>query len=147
MRQFAILYLDLDGFKAVNDSLGHGAGDALLLEIAGRLRACVRPQDTVARMGGDEFALLLDDAGSIEDIERTALRIQEAVGRPILLEGTKARVTASIGIDLVEEDGAPAEEMLRRADVAMYRAKARGKGRHEMYCCGISLPQSAEPQR
>jgi len=139
-RHFAILYLDLDGFKAVNDSLGHGAGDALLLEVAARLRGCVRPQDTVARMGGDEFALLLDDAGSIEDIERTAQRIQEAVCRPLLLEGAEAQVTASIGIDVVEEAGAAPDEMLRRADVAMYRAKARGKRRHEVYRCGMSLP-------
>jgi diguanylate cyclase (GGDEF)-like protein/PAS domain S-box-containing protein len=142
LRQFAIVYLDLDGFKEVNDSLGHGAGDALLMEIAARLRGCVKPQDTVARMGGDEFALLLDTAGSMEDIERTALRIQEAVSRPVVLDSVEVRVTASIGIELVEEDGVSPEETLRRADVAMYRAKARGKGRHEMYCCGMSLPKS-----
>ena len=125
----------------MNDSLGHGAGDALLLEMAWRLRGCVRPQDTVARLGGDEFALLLDDVGSVEDIERTAARIQEAVCRMVLLENGEVRVSASIGIHVVEEDCAASEEMLRRADVAMYRAKARGKGCHEFFHYGMSLPK------
>jgi Amt family ammonium transporter len=128
-RSFAIFFLDLDGFKQVNDELGHAAGDAVLLEVADRLRQCVRPQDTVARFGGDEFALLVDETGAEDEIDKVAVRLQEEVCRVIRLPGGEARVSASIGIALAHDAYADAAAMLRDADTAMYRAKHSGKGR------------------
>jgi Amt family ammonium transporter len=127
-RSFAIFFLDLDGFKLVNDELGHAAGDAVLLEIADRLRLCVRPQDTVARFGGDEFALLVDETGAEDQIEHVAMRLHEEVGRVIRLPDAEARVSASIGIALAHDSYADAAAMLRDADRAMYQAKHAGKG-------------------
>jgi diguanylate cyclase (GGDEF)-like protein/PAS domain S-box-containing protein len=127
-RSFAIFFLDLDGFKQVNDELGHAAGDAVLFEIANRLRECVRPQDTVARFGGDEFALLVDETGAEDEMERVALRLQEEVGRGIRLPGAEAHVSASIGIALAHIGYADADAMLRDADRMMYRAKHAGRG-------------------
>jgi diguanylate cyclase (GGDEF)-like protein len=129
-RSFAIFFLDLDGFKQVNDELGHAAGDAVLLEVADRLRLCVRPQDTVARFGGDEFALLVDETGAEDQMENVAIRLQEEVSRAIRLQGAEARVSASIGIALAHDSYADAAAMLRDADLAMYRAKNAGKGRY-----------------
>jgi len=146
-RRFAIMFLDLDGFKAVNDTLGHGAGDALLVKVAVRLRECVRPEDTVARLGGDEFAVLLEDAGSVWDVEQVAARIRAAVGRPMGLRSGTARVGVSLGFEIVEDHAGTAEETLHKADVAMYRAKAAGKkvrgkgeGCLEVIEGGMSLP-------
>ena len=132
-RGFAVFFVDLDGFKQVNDELGHAAGDAVLVEIADRLRQCVRPQDTVARLGGDEFALLVDETGAEEEMQRVALRLQEEVCRPIRLRSAEARVSASIGIALAHDSFADAGAMLRAADAAMYRAKNTGQGR---FCIG-----------
>lgn len=132
-RQFATIFLDLDGFKSVNDRLGHAAGDRLLVEIAARLVGCLRPQDTVARFGGDEFAMLLDESGGLEEIHRIAGRIQEEVQRPILLDGVAARVAASIGVALGTSEYTSGEEILRRADQAMYQAKSAGKARHVVF--------------
>ena len=132
-RSFAIFFLDLDGFKQVNDELGHGAGDAVLLEVADRLRECVRPQDTVARFGGDEFALLVDETGAEDEMQKVAMRLQEEVSRVVLLPGAEARVSASIGIALAHEAYADAAAMLRDADLAMYKAKRSGKGQ---FCLG-----------
>ncbi len=128
-RSFAIFFLDLDGFKQVNDELGHAAGDAVLLEVADRLRLCVRPQDTVARFGGDEFALLVDETGAEDQMENVAIRLQEEVSRVIRLPEADARVSASIGIALAHDSYADAATMLRDADMAMYQAKHEGKGR------------------
>jgi len=129
-RSFAIFFIDLDGFKQVNDELGHAGGDAVLLEVAERLRRCVRPQDTVARFGGDEFALLLDETGSEYELERVATRLQAEIGRVILLEHSEARVAASIGIAMANPGYADADAMLRDADLAMYEAKKAGKARY-----------------
>src|SRR5947208_14377531 len=96
--QFAVLFIDSDNFKAVNDSLGHAAGDRLLTEIATRLRTCVRPHDVVARLGGDEFTLLLEEITGLPDGERAARRIQDALAVPVSLEGQEIVATASIGI-------------------------------------------------
>ncbi len=134
-RSFAIFFLDLDGFKQVNDVLGHAAGDAVLLEIADRLRLCVRPQDTVARFGGDEFALLVDETGVEDEMEKVAMRLQDEVCRVIRLQGAEARVSASIGIALAHGSYADAAAMLRDADLAMYEAKHAGKGRFS-FCDG-----------
>jgi Amt family ammonium transporter len=129
-RGFAIIFLDLDGFKKVNDTLGHAAGDKLLLVVADRLTKCLRPQDGVARFGGDEFALLLDESGTETDVQAVAARIQAEMAQPIGIDGEEARVSASMGIVIAEASYATAEEMLQDADAAMYRAKVDGGARH-----------------
>jgi diguanylate cyclase (GGDEF)-like protein/PAS domain S-box-containing protein len=132
-RRFAVLFLDLDGFKEVNDSLGHEAGDALLVTTARRLQLCLRPQDTVARLGGDEFAMLLDEVGEGEDAALVAARIQVELKRAVDLRGGRVSVSASIGIAVGSTEYAKVEEIMRDADFAMYQAKANGKGRHEFF--------------
>ena len=130
---FAVLFLDLDRFKTVNDSLGHVIGDQLLIAIARKLEACLRPRDTVARLGGDEFTILLDDISGVSDAIHVADRIQTELSAPFHLGGQELYVTTSIGIALsTTGDGRP-EDLLRDADTAMYRAKAGGKARHEVF--------------
>ena len=124
----AILYLDLDDFKLINDGLGHSAGDQLLVAVAERLRACLRPFDTAARLGGDEFAVLIEDSHSPEDAVRVAQRIEEALATPFVLDTHEVTVAASIGVVWAGHARAEADELLRNADVAMYRAKGAGGG-------------------
>ncbi len=119
----AILYLDLDGFKQVNDRYGHAVGDALLVEVARRLRASLRETDTVARVGGDEFVVLLDTLESLQDVPSVAEKLREALGRPYLLEGRQIGVTVSIGICRYPEQGESVEALLLCADRDMYRVK------------------------
>jgi diguanylate cyclase (GGDEF)-like protein/PAS domain S-box-containing protein len=126
---FALLLLDLDRFKMVNDSLGHPAGDQLLKEVAQRLTACVRPNDLVARLGGDEFALLLEDTRAPDDVARLARRLQQALEAPVSINGTELCTAASIGVTFSDMGYREPDEMLRDADLAMYRAKSDGKGR------------------
>jgi diguanylate cyclase (GGDEF)-like protein len=126
---FAVVFLDLDRFKVVNDGLGHAVGDALLVEVASRLSACVRPGDTVARMGGDEFTLLLEDLGGPEDGRQVAQRVQEAIDQPCTLEGQDVFTTASAGFVFGSAAYTRPEEVLRDADTALYRAKSLGKAR------------------
>ena len=130
---FAVLFLDLDRFKNVNDSLGHMLGDQLLVAIARRLEKCMRPGDTVARLGGDEFTLLLDDIRDISDAEIVAERIQRALAAPFSLEGNEVFISASIGIALSSAEYERPEDALRDSDTAMYRAKLLGKARHEVF--------------
>ncbi|HZH29614.1 MAG TPA: EAL domain-containing protein [Pyrinomonadaceae bacterium] len=130
---FAVLFLDADRFKNINDSLGHTYGDQLLTEIAERLRSCTRQLDTVARFGGDEFALLLDGIGEPEDAVRVAQKIQEELLVPFDLNGHEAFTSVSIGIALSGVGYNHPEDLLRDADTAMYRAKDSGKARHEVF--------------
>jgi diguanylate cyclase (GGDEF)-like protein/PAS domain S-box-containing protein len=132
-RLFAALFLDLDRFKIINDSLGHMVGDQLLVGIAHRLEACLRPGDTVARLGGDEFTILLEDLSGIEDAIDVARRVQEAVTQPFNIGGHEVFTTASIGIALSTAGYDRAEDLLRDADTAMYRAKLEGKKRHVVF--------------
>jgi diguanylate cyclase (GGDEF)-like protein len=133
----ALLFLDLDGFKRVNDSLGHDAGDALLHTVAGRLHACIRDVDTLARLGGDEFAFLLEDLEDEGPAYEVADRIHAALSLPFDIGFREISVTASIGIALSEsaEDGV--QELLRNADLAMYQAKSAGKSRHVRFHDGM----------
>ncbi|HWT86581.1 MAG TPA: diguanylate cyclase, partial [Myxococcales bacterium] len=124
--RFAVLFLDVDRFKTVNESLGHTQGDVLLVQIARRLREMTHPGDTVARLGGDEFALLLGDFTDPEEPVRTAERMQEALSTPYDLDGTEVFTTASIGVAVGSRAYSRPEELLRDADTAMYRAKDLG---------------------
>src|SRR5207237_863385 len=121
---YAALFLDLDRFKVINDSLGHVMGDELLIEIASRLLSCIRTADTVARLGGDEFTILLEDIEDASDATRVAVRIQEALAEPFKLGGREVFTSVSIGIALGAAHYDLPEELLRDADIAMYRAKA-----------------------
>lgn len=130
---FAVLCLDLDYFKEINDTLGHAAGDALLQAVAGRLRNCVRDTDLVARLGGDEFAILQFSSNLPDDAETLAHRVAETLKQPFQLEGQPAIVGASIGIALASPKYASAEVLLKCADVALYRAKSDGRCRHRFF--------------
>lgn len=130
---YAVLFLDLDGFKVVNDSLGHAAGDQLLMEIAHRLRACLRPWDTVARHGGDEFTVLVEQINGLEDAEDVARRIHRELSVPIRLGDHEIFTNVSIGIAPANPEYRGTEEILRDADTAMYRAKARGKAGYVVF--------------
>ena len=123
----AVLFLDLDGFKVINDTLGHGVGDALLREAAKRILACVRDSDTVARIGGDEFTVVLGKVKSKTGIARVAKKIVDAIADPFLLDGKKCMVSVSIGIALFPDNGNTAEQLVKIADAAMYMAKHGGK--------------------
>ncbi len=128
----AVMFLDLDRFKVINDSMGHDCGDKLLVQVADRLRASLRPEDTVARFGGDEFAILLEGVDALEQASSAARRIQDLLAKPFLLNGTEVFANFSIGISLAEP-GSDASTLLRDADVAMYRAKADGGGNFETF--------------
>ncbi len=130
---FAVLFLDLDRFKDVNDNLGHFAGDELLRAVARRLEACLRPEDTVARLSGDEFAILLESITEASDAGRVAERIEEALSFPINLAGAEVVTSASMGIVTSSMAHDQPEQLLRSADMAMYRAKAAGRARYEMF--------------
>lgn len=130
---FAILFLDLDRFKVINDSLGHTLGDQLLVTVAGKLQACLRSIDTAARLGGDEFTILLEDIKDISDVIRVSQRIQAELALPLNLGGQEVLITASIGIALSTTGYDQPEDMLRDADIAMYQAKAHGPAGYEIF--------------
>ncbi len=131
-KPLAVMFVDLDHFKSINDTLGHEAGDELLLEMAIRLRANVRDDDTVARLGGDEFTIILAELRQPEDAVNVAEKIIKAVEQPLTIAGTSVEASASIGIALFPEDGSDAESLLRNADSAMYRAKEAGRNTYQL---------------
>ncbi|HEX9766098.1 MAG TPA: EAL domain-containing protein [Nitriliruptorales bacterium] len=135
--QCAVLFIDLDDFKTVNDSLGHQTGDLLLVEVAKRLYECLRPSDLAARLGGDEFAILLTAVRDVEDATNVAERINEALRRPFRLNGTRVTVRGSLGVALSAGADHEAEALLRNADVAMYRAKTSLKGQYAVFEPGM----------
>ncbi len=121
----ALLFLDLDDFKDVNDSFGHASGDRVLVELASRIRSTVRAEDTVARLGGDEFIVLLAEVTGAGDAARVAAKILDAVRAPLRLDGHQVSIGASVGVSVFPRDGVSPEELVRSADQAMYRAKER----------------------
>ena len=129
----AIVFLDVDDFKDVNDSLGHAAGDALLIGLAGRLQEMLRPMDTVARLGGDEFTFLFEQLSSEREAALIAERIGHTTRRPIALDDGEASITVSIGITMVTDPSVSVDSVMRDADTAMYRAKEQGGGRFEIF--------------
>jgi diguanylate cyclase (GGDEF)-like protein len=130
----AVLFIDLDDFKTVNDSLGHSAGDELLVSVASRLRSCLRPEDVVARLGGDEFAVMVEDGQDAEEsATRVARRIMDAFVMPLTVGSESVSVYVSVGIATSERHDKTAEELIRDADVAMYKAKTSGKGRFQVF--------------
>lgn len=131
--RFAVLFLDLDRFKVINDSLGHAVGDKLLVAIAERLTACVRPGDVVSRLGGDEFTILLNRSGDTAEVVSVAERLQAKISEPFRIDNYEVFTTASIGIIVSSNVKRTAEELLRDADAAMYRAKEAGKARFEIF--------------
>jgi diguanylate cyclase (GGDEF)-like protein len=133
----AVFLLDLDRFKSINESLGHGHGDEMLKLVAERLRGSLRPGDTVARLGGDEFTVLLPAMAGERDMLRLAEKVLEAMRRPFSLRGREIVITASLGISRFPHDGGEPEELLKKADVAMYRAKAQGRDGYQLYAADM----------
>ena len=123
----AVMYLDLDGFKQVNDTLGHDAGDALLRLVADRLVAAVREEDTVARLGGDEFVIALWESSHVDAVARLAEKVVEAVSQPYRIQGNDVRITVSIGVGMYPAHGEAVETLMKSADLALYEAKRAGK--------------------
>jgi diguanylate cyclase (GGDEF)-like protein len=137
--RLAMIYIDLDRFKDINDSRGHRCGDALLENAAARLRECVRPADLVVRMGGDEFIVVTMDARATEQIAVLAERLTASIECPLLYEGEVLETSASMGIAVYPDDGVEAEHLLRNADIALYQAKAAGRGNHKFFAREMSV--------
>ena len=135
----AVLFLDLDRFKILNETLGPEVGDRLLREVAERITACLRPEDTVARLGGDEFGLLLEDTVELAAATAVAERVSAEIQRPFVVDGRDILISASIGIALTRGGSMQPEEVLHNADLAMYQAKAEGRARYELYQPGLSV--------
>ncbi|MEX2523414.1 MAG: diguanylate cyclase [Gammaproteobacteria bacterium] len=132
-KQFALLFLDIDGFKDINDSMGHPAGDNVLQSVAQRLTACVRGSDTVSRHGGDEFVVLLSELEHAKDAALIAGKMLQALAAPFIIGGSKLQITVSIGISIYPADGHDAETLIRCADTAMYLAKDKGRNNHQFF--------------
>lgn len=134
-KMVAVMFIDLDGFKAVNDSMGHQTGDELLKEVAQRLRQGTRSSDLVARLGGDEFVVVLSELDSPEDATLLASKLNELIARPISIGGKNIRISTSIGISIYPTNGRSGEELLGKADDAVYQAKAGGKNQYQVAGC------------
>ncbi|QGX39448.1 EAL domain-containing response regulator [Permianibacter aggregans] len=137
-KPLAVLYLDLDGFKRINDTLGHPAGDELLCVMADRLRRCTRAYDTVARLGGDEFTIVLDSMDTPEDAARIAEKILDSLATPIEIQGLKLAVSASIGIATYPDCSENVDGMMQAADMAMYQAKSEGRGQYRFFTAAMN---------
>jgi diguanylate cyclase (GGDEF)-like protein/PAS domain S-box-containing protein len=137
-RSLAVMYLDLDHFKLVNDGLGHSTGDKLLAQAAERLQGSVRASDTISRLGGDEFTLLLNDVGNSDAVAGVARKILQSLARPFKVDGHELFVTASIGISLHPSDGSDVETLLKAADSAMYRAKELGRNQAQLFTASMN---------
>jgi len=137
--QLAILFMDLDRFKVINDSLGHGAGDILLCQVADRLRSESRKGDTVARMGGDEFVLLVENPETLTDVSACAQRVVERLSAPYMLGSNDCHITLSIGISIYPSDGVDSQTLLKAADMAMYRAKETGRNNYLHYAPSMNV--------
>jgi diguanylate cyclase (GGDEF)-like protein len=135
----AVVFLDLDRFKILNETLGHEVGDRLLVEVGHRIASCLRPEDTVARLGGDEFALLLEDTSDLTGATAVAEKVSAEIQRPFAVEGRDVLISASMGIALTAGGSMQPDEVLHNADLAMYQAKAEGRGRYELYQPGLSV--------
>ncbi|MCG8516582.1 MAG: EAL domain-containing protein [Pseudomonadales bacterium] len=131
--QVAVLFIDLDKFKLINDTLGHSAGDELLQSVAARLRSCARKSDTLGRLGGDEFVVLAENVKTSADLETMIRRLSDALAEPVLLAGLMHSLTCSIGVSLYPRDGEAAEVLLRHADLAMFQAKERGRNAYQFF--------------
>ncbi len=138
----ALVFLDLDHFKEINDSLGHAAGDEVLRAIGGRLKQCMREGDTVARLGGDEFTVILEDAGAPENVAKVARKVLEVFAQPVRIAEHELFVSPSIGIALYPYDGSDADMLLKHADIAMYQAKAQGRNNYQLYDAAMSSAAS-----
>ena len=132
-KQFAVLFIDLDRFKVINDTLGHDAGDQLLKEIAARLRQILRSADLIARLGGDEFVILIEEVGDISQAATVAHKIIVGVIKPVTIMGQECRITASIGISMYPKDAEDEQTLMKNADMAMYLAKEEGKNNYQFY--------------
>jgi diguanylate cyclase (GGDEF)-like protein len=133
----ALMFLDLDHFKEINDSLGHECGDSLLKTVATRIKKCIREIDTGVRLGGDEFAVLLEQIISVEDVEAVAERILNLLAQPMIVQHHQIQITASLGITIYPWDSANPQDLLSHADAAMYRAKAQGGNKYQFYTAGM----------
>jgi diguanylate cyclase (GGDEF)-like protein len=142
----AVLFLDLDDFKPINDTFGHEAGDQLLTAVARRITACVRPEDTVARLGGDEFTVLLEDIADVRYAIAVAERIEVSMRDPFVVSGNEATVTASIGIAVSTGRESTPDDLIRTSDEAMYLAKRKGRARHEVFRGEETAAADVEPQ-
>jgi diguanylate cyclase (GGDEF)-like protein len=131
--QFALLYIDIDEFKGINDSLGHHVGDELLKAVASRIRSCIRETDLIARLGGDEFAVIQTSVGDVADVVEFVTRIQEAIRQPYQCLGHQLSTDASIGIALAPQDGTDLDQLIKNADLAMYGAKANGRRTYRFF--------------
>jgi diguanylate cyclase (GGDEF)-like protein len=128
-----VLFIDLDRFKHVNDTLGHEAGDALLQQVAQRIQARIRLEDTIARLGGDEFAVIVPELSCRQDASRVAQKLIEGLALPFTLDGHEVHVTSSIGIAMFPADSEDADSLVKHADTAMLRAKALGRNNYQFY--------------
>lgn len=137
-KRFAVMFIDLDRFKHINDTLGHGVGDAMIKACGERLSAVLREDDTVARFGGDEFVLLLENLSDAGDAATLADRVLACCAEPFMVEGRELHVTGSIGVSVYPEDGDDAETLLKNADTAMYRAKDKGRGSYQFYAAQMN---------